>query len=141
MFKSLSLTLVYIVSCAATLGGCTDQKSATSSTEQQLGQPQTPAITVIKWGPQGTTAGKGFSLQSNGNSAIWFEARGIGNAEMVEIWFADKKLSGMAIVPDAGGSAEVPATLISTPGKYPVYLVIKPEGKRVDLGIFEVAAN
>ena len=141
MIKSLMRSFLCVATSLMFLGGCSDQKSATSATASQPGQPSTPAIQIIKWGPQGTSAGKGFSVQSNGNSAIWFEQRGIGNAEMAEVWFADKKLSGMAIVPDSGGSAEVPAELISVPGKYPVYLIIRPEGKRIDLGMFEVMEN
>ena len=103
---------------AVILSACSDQSDT--------------AVKILKWGPQSTHAGKGFAIQSSGNSAIWFEQRGIGNAEMVEVWFGDKKLDGMAIVPDAGGSAEVPPALIASPGRFPVYLMIKPEGKRVD---------
>jgi hypothetical protein len=56
----------------------------------------------------------------------------------VEVWFDQTRLPGMAIKPDEGGSAEVPADLLAKPGKYPVYLKLLPGGQRVDLGVFEV---
>jgi hypothetical protein len=126
---------------AVILSGCSDQKSSAPAAGPQTAQVTGANVRILKWGPQLTRAGKGFAIQSSGNSAIWFEQRGIGNAEMVEVWFGDKKLGGMAIVPDAGGSAEVPPALIGSPGRFPVYLMIKPEGKRIDLGEFEVTAN
>ena len=97
-----------------------------------------PAVTILKWGPQGTKAGVGFAVQKSGNSALWFEQRGIHSAPSVEVWFDQTRLSGMAIKPDEGGSAEVPPDLIAKPGKYPVYLKLLPSGQRVELGVFEV---
>jgi len=126
------------------LSGCSDKKDVPvapkldTPTAAAPAAPAAPAVQVLNWGPKATAAGQGFSVQSGGNSAIWFEQRGIGNAQMVEVWFADRKLEGMAITPDQGGSAEVPPDLIAKPGKYPVYLVIKPEGTRIDMGTFEV---
>lgn len=98
----------------------------------------TPDVTILKWGPQGTKAGQTFSVQPTGNSALWFEQRGIHSAESVEVWFDQTQLKGMAITPNVGGSAEVPASLLEKPGKYPLYLIIKPQNKRIDIGIFEV---
>ena len=95
-------------------------------------------VTVPKWGPHGTKAGEGFAVQSNGNSAIWFEQHGINSAESVEVWFDNTKLGGMAIHPNEGGSAEVPAALLVKPGKYPIYLVLKPSNQRVDVGTFDI---
>ena len=95
-------------------------------------------VTVPKWGPQGTKAGVGFSIQSTGNSAIWFEQRGISSAESVEVWFDKTKLGGMAIRPNEGGSAEVPPALLATPGKFPIYFVLKPSNQRVEIGTFEI---
>jgi hypothetical protein len=95
-------------------------------------------VTVVNWGPQFTKAGASFAVQANGNSALWFEQRGIHSAESVQVWFDNTQLKGMAITPNVGGSAEVPPALISKPGKYPVYLILKPQNQRVDLGTFEV---
>ena len=97
-----------------------------------------PAVTILKWGPQGTKAGVGFAVQKSGNSPLWFEQRGIHSAPSVEVWFDQTRLSGMAIKPDEGGSAEVPPELIAKPGKYPMYLKLLPSGQRVELGVFEV---
>ena len=95
-------------------------------------------VSIDKWGPQETKAGSGFAIQSNGNSALWFEQRGIHSAESVQVWFDNTQLTGMAITPNVGGSAEVPPALIAKPGKYPVYLILQPQHHRVDLGTFEV---
>jgi hypothetical protein len=100
-----------------------------------------PAIQIVNWGPRSTPAGKGFAVQPNGNSAIWFEARGVSTANPIEVWFGDRKLEGMALIPDKGGSAEVPPELIAKPGGFPIYLKEKSSGTRVDLGTFEVTAN
>ena len=100
--------------------------------------PTGPQVTVLKWGPQGTKVGVGFAVQKGGNSALWFEQRGIHSAPSVEVWFDQTRLPGMAITPDQGGSAEVPPELLAKPGKYPVYLKLLPGGQRVDLGVFEV---
>lgn len=135
---------IFVVMAVAgvVLSGCSDKKEMPAAPKAEApataAAPFAPAVQVLNWGPKVTVAGQGFSVQSGGNSAIWFEQRGIGNAQMVEVWFADRKLEGMAITPDQGGSAEVPPDLIAKPGKYPVYLVIKPEGARIDLGTFEV---
>jgi hypothetical protein len=104
----------------------------------QAPAPAAPVVTILKWGPQGTKAGVGFSVQKSGNSALWFEQRGIHSAPSVEVWFDQTRLPGMAIKPDEGGSAEVPAELLAKPGKYPIYLKLLPGGQRVDLGVFEV---
>jgi hypothetical protein len=56
----------------------------------------------------------------------------------VQVWFDNTQLAGMALTPNVGGSAEVPPTLIAKPGKYPVYLILKPQNQRVELGTFEV---
>ena len=95
-------------------------------------------VSILKWGPQETPAGKGFSVQDNGNSALWFEQRGVHSADSVQVWFDKTQLTGTVITPNVGGSAEVPPALISKPGKYPVYLIVKPDNRRVDLGAFEV---
>jgi hypothetical protein len=80
----------------------------------------------------------GFSVQKTGNSALWFEHRGIHSAPSVEVWFDQTRLRDIAIKPNEGGSAEVPPELFAKPGKYPVYLKLVPGGQRVELGVFEV---
>ena len=97
-----------------------------------------PAVKVLNWGPQFTKAGQGFAVQKSGNSAMWFEQRGVHSADSAEVWFDQTRLPGMAIKPNEGGSAEVPAQLLAKPGRYPVYLKLLPGGERVDIGTFEV---
>jgi hypothetical protein len=95
-------------------------------------------VRILNWGPKETTVHTGFSVQSNGNSALWFEQRGIPHAGAAELWLDKTVLPGAVITPNVGGSAEVPPALIAKPGKYPVYLILKPQNQRVDLGTFEV---
>lgn len=125
--------LLFSLALAAGMSACTDSAKDTPTTT--VAQTE---VSILKWGPQGTSAGKGFAVQTSGNSALWFEQRGIHSADSVQVWFDNTQLPGMAITPNAGGSAEVPPTLISKPGKYPVYLILKPQNQRVDLGMFEV---
>jgi len=47
-------------------------------------------------------------------------------------------LSGMAIKPNEGGSAEVPAALLSKPGQLALYFILKPSGQKIDVGMFEI---
>lgn len=101
-------------------------------------QQEAPAVKVLNWGPQFTKAGQGFAVQKSGNSALWFEQRGVHSADSAEVWFDQTRLPGMAIKPNEGGSAEVPSNLLEKPGRYPVYLKLLPGGQRVDLGTFEV---
>jgi len=141
VIKSLMQISVAIV-VGSMIGGCSDnseapkQEISTTPPAQQVEE-----IKVIKWGPQGTVAGKGFSVQSNGDSAIWFEFSGPGHAQNLEVWFGDQKLSGVAIIPGKGGSAQIPPTLLDAPKKVPVYLVYKVSGKKIEIGIFEITAQ
>ncbi len=126
MKKHIATTLIGLVVLGLT--GCGQSTPEASKVE----------VTVSKWAPQSTKAGVGFSLQPNGNSAIWFEQRGINSAESVEVWFDKTKLDGMVIVPGERGSAEVPPALLTKPGKFPVYFLLKPSNRRVEIGLFEV---
>lgn len=126
------LNLIFGLAISVTMIACGDHS-----------QKSTPAlntndVTILKWGPQGTKAGTGFAVQANGNSALWFEQRGIHSAESVQVWWDATQLPGMAITPNVGGSAEIPPSLISAPGKFPVYLILQPQNQRVDIGTFEV---
>ena len=125
--------------------GCSDSSGPAKPTPAAVTPPAVavpapaPTVTVLNWGPQSTKAGQGFSVQKNGNSALWFEQRGVHSAESVEVWFDQTRLPGMALKPNVGGSAEVPPEVLAKPGKYPVYLKLLPGGQRVDLGMFVVA--
>lgn len=110
----------------------------TACFEQPTQVKVTPEVTVIKWGPQFTKVKTPFGLQPNGNSALWFEQRGIHSADSVEVWLGDTQLPGMAIKPNEGGSAEVPAALLNKPGQLPLYFILKPSGQKVEVGFLEV---
>lgn len=114
------------------LTACHDGVKDTTSAQPSV------EVQVLNWGPKETKVGIGFSIQPNGNSALWFQQRGIPHAGAAEVWMDQTALTGTVITPNESGSAEVPAALIAKPGKYPVYLILKPQNQRVDLGTFEV---
>lgn len=126
------------------LAGCSDPTSppmavpAVATPPALTVQSPTPVVKVMNWGPQFTKAGQGFAVQKSGNSALWFEQRGVHSADSAEVWFDQTRLPGMAIKPNEGGSAEVPAQLLAKPGRYSVYLKLLPGGEKVEIGTFEV---
>lgn len=111
------------------LTACFDQPTPVKATQD---------VTVPQWGPQFTKVNAPFGIQPNGNSALWFEQKGIHSSESVEVWLGDTKLSGMAIKPNEGGSAEVPPELLSKPAQLPLYFILKPSGQKVNVGTFEI---
>lgn len=123
------------------LGACSDQKSPSVAPVVPPVAAAAPDVKVAQWGPNTTVAGKGFAKQANGNSALWFEQKGIVSPDSVEVWFGTSKLENLIITPDVVGTVEVPPELLKKAGKYPVYLVVKANGKKVDIGEFEVTAN
>jgi len=126
------ITNIASIATAFLLMACSDDVKIPTTSESKV------EVSILKWGPQVTKAGTEFAVQANGNSAIWFEQRGIHSADSVQVWFDNTQLAGIALTPNVGGSAEVPPSLISNPGKYPVYLILKPQNQRVELGTFEV---
>ncbi len=126
------------------LSACSESKQPVKPASSVVAPPAltvpaaTPAVKVLNWGPQFTKAGQGFAVQKSGNSALWFEQRGVHSADSAEVWFDQTRLPGMAIKPNEGGSAEVPAELLAKPGRYPVYLKLLPGGEKVEIGTFEV---
>lgn len=97
-----------------------------------------PNIRITAWGPQSTLAGKGFNVQKNGVSAIWFKMSGAATPSMMEAWFGNKKMEKFSVSPNKGGAMQVPQELIANKGEFPVYLVHKPSKKRYDIGKFIV---
>ena len=102
---------------------------------------QVDEIKVTNWAPQSTIEGQGFMVQPGGDSAIWFEFTGQGNANNIEVWFGDQKLTGVAILPNKGGSAQIPPKLYASPKEIPVYLVNTASGKKIGIGTFVVTAK
>jgi len=129
MSKLMQMTVV--IAMLGMMNGCSDDKQVSAGGAENV-------IKVTNWGPRATQAGKGFSIQPNGDSAIWFEFSGPGNAKNLEVWFGDQKLTGVAVIPDKGGSAQVPPNLIATPKTVPVYLVYTTKSTKIELGNFEI---
>jgi hypothetical protein len=123
------------------LGACSDQKNPSVAPVVPPVAAVAVDVKVAQWGPSTTVAGKGFAQQANGNSALWFEQKGITSPDSVEVWFGSSKLENLIITPDVVGTVEVPPELLKKVGKYPIYLVVKANGKKVEIGEFEVTAN
>lgn len=123
------LIAIFLALSTLLLTACFEQPTQVKATQE---------VTVAKWGPQFTKVNVPFGLQPNGNSALWFEQKGIHSADSVEIWLGDTQLPGKAIKPNEGGSAEVPAALLSKPGQLPLYFILKPSGQKVEVGFLEV---
>ncbi|MBC7625554.1 MAG: hypothetical protein H7232_19525 [Aeromicrobium sp.] len=100
-----------------------------------------PSLTISKWGPDSTVKGQVFNKQSNGASAIWWQAEGWVNPKAMEVWFDKQKLQDAALVSYKGGSVLVPQSAITSVGKFPVYLVHKSSGTKYEIGTFEVTAK
>lgn len=97
-----------------------------------------PEINVTAWGPQSTQAGKGFNIQKNGVSAIWFKMSGVVAPGTMEAWFGDRKLENFSVASDKGGGIQIPQELLAKTGEYPVYLVHNLSRKRYEIGKFLV---
>lgn len=140
MINKYTVIAFSVVAAALGAAGCSDQSSNQTVSAPQVVETQVvaPDIKITNWGPQGTVSGQGFSIQPDGSSALWFEFSGAGNANNIEVWFGDNKLSGVAIIPNQGGSAQIPPELLVTPGKVPVYLMDINSGKKISLGNFEI---
>lgn len=138
MFNPKFMLFATLISGTVLMAACSDDSSKQPAVDVSPASSTAQEIKVTKWGPHGTVAGKGFSVQPNGDSAIWFEFTGPGSAANLEVWFGDQKLSGVAITPGQGGSAQIPAALISSPKKVPVYLLNTADGKKYEVGSFEI---
>jgi len=98
-------------------------------------------VSIVNWGPNSTKAGQAFAQQANGNSAFWFEQKGIFSPDGVEVWLGENKLENLIIKPNSLGTVEVRQELLKTPGKFQLYLVVKADGRKIPVGDFEILAN
>jgi hypothetical protein len=71
--------LISSLSIALALVACSDDVKEATVAEAKI------EVSILKWGPQQTKVGTSFFPQPNGNSALWFEQRGIHNAESVSV--------------------------------------------------------
>lgn len=139
----MSSTKLLTIALALIVAGCSqqsdDKKGAAPAPAPAVVPTPVSAIQISYWGPKSTPAGKGFNVQPTGYSALWFEWKGIGN-NTVEVWLGDHKLERPVVDPERAGSAEIAPEWIAKPGRFPLYLIVKPSGARVDIGTFEVTA-
>jgi hypothetical protein len=105
------------------------------------GEKDVPTLKVTKWGPNSTVRGQVFNKQSNGQSALWWEADGWINPKSMEVWYGNQRLQDISLVSYKGGNALIPQSAIANVGKFPVYMVHKPSGTKYEIGTFEVTAK
>ena len=128
------------------LGGCSDGHDATPSPKDgpSIQAPQAisaSSIKIVFWGPRSTPAGESFNVQPNGDSALWFEQRGIPHSSAVRVYWDDTPLPNLIVNPDKVGTVSIPKDLLAKPGVHNIYLVVPPKNDRVDIGVFEVKAG
>lgn len=137
IFMSKNIRLTLLVLLTSSVVACSDSQKTLSKQEPITSQEN--VIKVTNWGPKSTKVGQGFLLQANGDSVIWFEFTGPADANRLEVWFGDQKLTSVAVVPGKGGSATVPPKLFSKAGNIPVYLIYTATGAKVEIGTFEIS--
>jgi hypothetical protein len=128
--------LVALVFCLALVGCGEDDKKAPALNAATA--EIKPNIVIKNWGPDATDANKTFNVQPNGQSAIWFEMKGAVQPQAMEAYFGEKRIVGLTIQSEKGGSLLIPDELLAKAGKYPVYLIHPQSKVRIDIGIFEV---
>lgn len=131
-----NVRLCVLVMLASLGAACSEGQKPVA--KQETVAKQEAVIKVTSWGPKSTQAGKGFQVQPNGDSVLGFEYSGPGDANTLEVWFGDQKLSGVAVVPGKAGSATVPPKLFAEAKSVPVYLIYTTTGAKTELGSFEI---
>jgi hypothetical protein len=120
------------------LSACSDRDEHISKSDTSSQRTVSNDVKIGAWGPNLTKLGQGFARQANGNSAFWFEQRGIFSSNDAEVWLDKNKLDNLIIKPDTLGTVEVSPELIKKQGRYPLYIVILSDGKKINIGEFEV---
>lgn len=98
-------------------------------------------ITITEWQPRSVMMGQSFNTQPNGDSALWFIARGVQTSDNYEFWFGDTRIDALYIELNKSGTVTIPKDLLKSPGKFNLFLKAKPDGKKIELGVFEVRAE
>lgn len=144
------MNIFYIGSAAIiiiALSGCEEVGKDNVATEtnkpvvsQVVAVTDVPELTVLKWGPLGTTAGVVVNKQPNGETSFWFQLAGQAKAgTKLELWFGDTRLADVVVNAELITSGILPTPLLDKAGDYPVYFVHAPTKKRIDVGIFKIA--
>jgi len=127
-----------IILAVLLLGACSDKRDQVSAADPSVQRTVSGDVKIGAWGPQSTKLGQRFGQQANGNSAFWFEQKGIFSSKDAEVWLDKNKLENLIIKPDALGTVEVDPELIKKPGNYSLYIVILSDGKKINIGEFQV---
>ncbi|MCP4693498.1 MAG: hypothetical protein GY859_36015 [Desulfobacterales bacterium] len=89
--------------------------------EKNGGDKQTDGLIIEKFGPISTTAGKGFNAQPGGESAMWFNTRGVYNKSIVVV-FGEEKVKAVVDVKRQVVTTVVPESVFASPGPVEIYL-------------------
>lgn len=142
-FIALAATLIVIV-------GCNPQQTTPPAQPDGQGAAIAPVpgaegrstgeaanYAVVSWGQQSTIANESFNVQQDGNSGLSFELNQPAPYGEIRATFDGKPLTSIV----ANGvivTATIPDEYISTPGKYPVELILPASTEAVVAGDFEV---
>src|SRR5659263_41655 len=132
MFKKSSLFLTYGMFLVALLVGCLDKKPAAQPSVDNISQAESQQVKVTEWNPHTAVAGQGFNLQRDGDSAIWIRGSIVGDSSTYTAMFGDTKISNVAVSENKLVSFQVHKSLTANPGKYPIILIVKASGQRID---------
>jgi hypothetical protein len=123
------------------LSACSDKSDQVSAADPSVQRTVSGDVKIGAWGPQSIKLGQKFGQQANGNSAFWFEQNGIFGPKDAEVWLDKNKLENLIIKPDALGTVEVNPELIKKPGNFSLYIVILSDGKKINIGEFQVQSD
>ena len=97
-----------------------------------------------RWGPRSGEVGKGFNLQPNGNSAMWFHFSNLGRYPDYEIYLGSE--AARTRMAASGGLITASVTpsqvegLTSLEGKIPIHFVDPVRGKQL-IGFFDIRST
>lgn len=100
----------------------------------------TPSPIIDEWGPQETVAGKGFNVQADGTSTLWFRVRRFNSDVVARI--NDNELGAGFFDPKTNiYSVSLPQKYYANPGVFEVLLIDKKTGKKSNQEFLVVRAS
>ena len=123
----LMIAVAVTVSCS--------RQAPTDTSENAAPAPSIP-LTVINWGPQGTTVGVPVNPFPDGQSGLYFTLSRSVAGYRTEVLFEGDSLGGVA-VNDKVVTAMLPASYLSTEGRKRIVLKVEP-GELIEVGDFVV---
>lgn len=131
--KMNALFLVFVVAVSVS---CSKQAPIDAS-ETATPLPSIP-LTVMNWGPQGTSVGVPVNAFPDGQSGLYFTLSRSVAGYRTEVLFEGESLGGVA-VNDKVVTAMLPASYLSTEGKKRIVIKVEPN-EMVEVGDFVVTA-